>query len=316
MRSSKSRSRSKTNRPRSLGNIVNRVFDSSGPEGKVRGTPAQLIEKYQFLARDAQLGNDRVAAENFLQHAEHYTRMLAEAMREMAVEQETRQQYHQPNGNQGGQAGGQNGNQNGGQGYQGNQNNQNNQNQQRDRQQGQGERRDDRGDYRPEYRSDYRDPAADEQPVVGSHLLIDDSDGDAGLVETPEAAPRPQRQDEPRRNDGQGNRQNDGQNNRPGNQQNPPRSDRPREEQRRPYPPRVDQQRAERQERAVDQPVVAAATPAPVVSSTAPMMPIFEPPSEAAPAAAPKPRAPRTRAPKKPTDDSAPQTGPQDTAAE
>ena len=79
MRSSKSRSRSKTNRPRTLGNIVNRVFDSSGPEGKVRGTPQQIIEKYLILARDAQLSNDRVAAENFLQHAEHYTRMLGEA---------------------------------------------------------------------------------------------------------------------------------------------------------------------------------------------------------------------------------------------
>lgn len=90
MRSSKSRSRSKANRPRTLGNIVNRVFDSSGPEGKVRGTPQQIIEKYQTLARDAQLSNDRVAAENFLQHAEHYTRLLAEAMREMAAEQESR----------------------------------------------------------------------------------------------------------------------------------------------------------------------------------------------------------------------------------
>jgi len=99
MRSSKSRSRSKQNRPRSLGNIINRVFDSSGPEGKVRGTPQQVIEKYQLLARDAQLSNDRVAAENFLQHAEHYTRMLAEAQREMAAEQEARQQYHQQNGN-------------------------------------------------------------------------------------------------------------------------------------------------------------------------------------------------------------------------
>ena len=105
MRSSKSRSRSKSNRPRSLGNIVNRVFDSSGPEGKVRGTPAQIIEKYQFLARDAQLSNDRVAAENFLQHAEHYTRLLAEAQREQQAEQEARQQYHQQN-----QGGGQGGN--------------------------------------------------------------------------------------------------------------------------------------------------------------------------------------------------------------
>ena len=91
MRSSKSRSRSKSNRPRPLGNIVNRVFDSSGPEGKVRGTPQQIIEKYLHLARDAQVSNDRVAAEAFLQHAEHYTRMLSEAQREMAAEQEARQ---------------------------------------------------------------------------------------------------------------------------------------------------------------------------------------------------------------------------------
>jgi hypothetical protein len=120
MRSSKKRSRSSQNRPRTLGNIINRVFDSSGPEGKVRGTPQQIIEKYQMLARDAQLSNDRVAAENFLQHAEHYTRMLAEATREMAAEQEARQQQYQQqgggqNGQNGGQTGGQGGNQNGGQ---------------------------------------------------------------------------------------------------------------------------------------------------------------------------------------------------------
>ncbi len=87
--SSKSRSRNKnSNRNRSVGNVVNRVFDSAGPEGKVRGTPQQIIEKYQTLARDAQLSNDRVAAENFLQHSEHYTRMLSEAMREQAERQE------------------------------------------------------------------------------------------------------------------------------------------------------------------------------------------------------------------------------------
>jgi hypothetical protein len=87
MRSSKSRSRSKANRNnsnqgRNLGNIINRVFDSSGPEGKVRGTPQQIIDKYNQLARDAALSHDRVAAENFQQHAEHYLRMLAEAQKE------------------------------------------------------------------------------------------------------------------------------------------------------------------------------------------------------------------------------------------
>ncbi len=78
-----------------MGNIVNRVFDSSGPEGKVRGTPQQIIEKYNQLARDAQLGNDRVAFENFQQHAEHYTRMLSEAQRE---QNERREQQERDQG--------------------------------------------------------------------------------------------------------------------------------------------------------------------------------------------------------------------------
>ncbi|WP_283178022.1 DUF4167 domain-containing protein [Gemmobacter sp. 24YEA27] len=160
MRSSKKRSRSNQNRPRSLGNIVNRVFDSSGPEGKVRGTPQQIIEKYQTLARDAQLSNDRVAAENFLQHAEHYTRMLAEAQRELAVEQEARQQQYQQtgtgqsSGNQssGNQNGGQYGNQNGG-------NRDNRERGERDNRNDRGdrfERNDGRNDSRNEVRSDGR----------------------------------------------------------------------------------------------------------------------------------------------------------------
>jgi hypothetical protein len=101
MRSSK-RSRGKQNRTRNNnpGNIINRVFDSSGPEGKVRGTPQQIIDKYSQLARDAALGNDRVAAENFQQHAEHYTRLLGEAQREVdarraAAEEQNRQRQQQ-----------------------------------------------------------------------------------------------------------------------------------------------------------------------------------------------------------------------------
>lgn len=98
MKSSRSRSRSKSNRNRSQGNqggnVVNRVFDSSGPEGKVRGTPQQIIEKYNQLTRDAQLSNDRVAAENFQQHAEHYTRMLAEAQREIDARREEQERQN------------------------------------------------------------------------------------------------------------------------------------------------------------------------------------------------------------------------------
>ena len=72
------------NQRRSMGNIINRVFESAGPDGKVRGTPQQIIDKYQVLARDAQLAGDRVAAENYLQHAEHYSRLLGEAQRQQA----------------------------------------------------------------------------------------------------------------------------------------------------------------------------------------------------------------------------------------
>jgi hypothetical protein len=97
MRSPKSRSRSKSNRNRPQntgGNVVNRVFDSSGPEGKVRGTPQQIIDKYNQLTRDAQLSNDRVAAENFQQHAEHYLRLLGEAMREMDQRREEQERFN------------------------------------------------------------------------------------------------------------------------------------------------------------------------------------------------------------------------------
>lgn len=89
MRSSKSRSRNKSRNARPTGgNLINRVFDSSGPDGKVRGTPQQIIEKYNQLHRDAFLSGDRVDAENFAQHAEHYTRMLAEAQREVDAKRE------------------------------------------------------------------------------------------------------------------------------------------------------------------------------------------------------------------------------------
>ncbi len=96
MRSSKSRSRSKSNRNNrpNGANVVNRVFDSNGPEGKVRGTPQQIIEKYNQLARDAQLGNDRVATENFQQHAEHYLRMLNEAQREIDSRREEQERHN------------------------------------------------------------------------------------------------------------------------------------------------------------------------------------------------------------------------------
>ena len=81
----KSRNKNRNNGRRpNPGNVINRVFDSSGPEGKVRGTPQQIIDKYQSLAHDSQLSGDRVSAENFQQHSEHYARLLLDAQKEMA----------------------------------------------------------------------------------------------------------------------------------------------------------------------------------------------------------------------------------------
>ena len=80
---SRNKNRNNGRRP-NPGNVINRVFDSSGPEGKVRGTPQQIIDKYQSLAHDSQLSGDRVSAENFQQHSEHYARLLLEAQKEIA----------------------------------------------------------------------------------------------------------------------------------------------------------------------------------------------------------------------------------------
>ena len=55
----------------------NRTYDSSGPEVKIRGSASHVYEKYLQLARDANSGGDRIMAENYLQHAEHYYRIMA-----------------------------------------------------------------------------------------------------------------------------------------------------------------------------------------------------------------------------------------------
>lgn len=57
-------------------NVRTQVFDSNGPEGRIRGNAHQVMEKYLALARDASSQGDRVAAENFYQHAEHYFRLI------------------------------------------------------------------------------------------------------------------------------------------------------------------------------------------------------------------------------------------------
>jgi hypothetical protein len=70
----------------------NHVFDSQGPDLRIRGTAQQLFEKYLQLGRDATSGGDRVMAESYFQYAEHYFRILN------AMNQAAQQQGQQPQG--------------------------------------------------------------------------------------------------------------------------------------------------------------------------------------------------------------------------
>ena len=56
----------------------NQALESNGPEGRVRGTAQQVLDRYLAMARDAQSSGDSVLAENLFQHAEHYQRMVAQ----------------------------------------------------------------------------------------------------------------------------------------------------------------------------------------------------------------------------------------------
>jgi hypothetical protein len=60
-------------------NPMSRVYESNGPDVKIRGNPAHIAEKYIQLARDAQASGDPISAENYYQHAEHYYRLIAAA---------------------------------------------------------------------------------------------------------------------------------------------------------------------------------------------------------------------------------------------
>lgn len=64
------------NQRRRQGMNVNRALDSNGPDVRIRGTANQIYDKYLALARDASSSGDRVKAENYLQHAEHYFRVI------------------------------------------------------------------------------------------------------------------------------------------------------------------------------------------------------------------------------------------------
>jgi hypothetical protein len=83
----KQRMRNRNNNNRRSQNPMTRVFESNGPDIKIRGTASHIAEKYLQLARDARSSGDPVAAENYYQHAEHYFRLIAAAQEQFRQNQ-------------------------------------------------------------------------------------------------------------------------------------------------------------------------------------------------------------------------------------
>jgi hypothetical protein len=81
------RMRGRPNNNRRGPNPLTRSYESNGPDVKIRGNAHHVAEKYLQLARDAHTGGDPVAAENYLQHAEHYFRLIAAAQAAQAQAQ-------------------------------------------------------------------------------------------------------------------------------------------------------------------------------------------------------------------------------------
>lgn len=84
------RLRGRPNTSRRGPNPLTRSYESNGPDVKIRGNAHHVAEKYLQLARDAHTGGDPVAAENYLQHAEHYYRLIASAQAAQAAAQSGR----------------------------------------------------------------------------------------------------------------------------------------------------------------------------------------------------------------------------------
>jgi hypothetical protein len=85
-------------RNRKSHNPLTRVYESNGPDVKIRGTASHVAEKYIQLARDAQASGDPVGAENYYQHAEHYFRMIAAAQEQLRQNQPFYGNRPDPNG--------------------------------------------------------------------------------------------------------------------------------------------------------------------------------------------------------------------------
>lgn len=97
MRNGHGQSKRMRGRNRKGQNPLTRVYESNGPDVKIRGTASHIAEKYLQLARDAQASGDPISAENYNQHAEHYYRLIAAAQEQMRQNQP---QFYRPEGEQ------------------------------------------------------------------------------------------------------------------------------------------------------------------------------------------------------------------------
>ncbi|MDB2683078.1 DUF4167 domain-containing protein [Alphaproteobacteria bacterium] len=75
--SSRRQRNNRGNSQRRAGGNKSKVFDSNGPEVRIRGTAFQVTEKYTALAKDAAAAGDRILEQSYLQHAEHYQRVIS-----------------------------------------------------------------------------------------------------------------------------------------------------------------------------------------------------------------------------------------------
>jgi hypothetical protein len=284
---------------------ANRAFDSNGPEGvKVRGNAQHVFEKYQQLARDANAAGDRVLGENYLQHAEHYFRLLRALQpqrppSEILGRDQFASGYDIDFEDESGHA----------QGYSGEESPPEGDTQ--NRQDNGGDRNRDRGEWQGRDRDDR---ARDERPR-DDRPRDDRPRDDRPRDERPrDDRPRDERprDDRPRddrpRSDGVGRdrwRERDGRGDRSRNRDERPRDDRPREDRPRDERPRDDRpERVERDPPPVIQPEVREERPGPMLrdaeggESHAPaFLQVARPapaPAEAAPKPARRRRAPRT----------------------
>jgi hypothetical protein len=97
-RSNSTSNSSNHNNGRKQQNSLARNYESNGPDVKIRGSATQIAEKYMALARDASSAGDIVQAENYLQHAEHYNRiiMAAQAQHQSQQQAQAQPQIQQP----------------------------------------------------------------------------------------------------------------------------------------------------------------------------------------------------------------------------